>query len=334
MPEEKGLLFGTVPCIIKNIKDIITKFYCSTFFNRKGDESMAIGGVKAMDGMAGWQESAARRVDYVSKNIQNEISTVERQKQGLSAKQEMSAEEKTKKKQELQQELSSLNTKLKQRREEVSKEQKKGTLTGAVQAADGGAETENVKGNADIKVTEKIKADGSETEKKNIDIKGAEKGNAGAGVQDAEKGAENAKGAENEKEEKLNDIGIPQKDVQTLVKRDSFREQTKRREAVIARMEGGIAILKGEIRQDELRGADAEKKKAELKKQEQKVQKAASGIPNVKGPSKAADTAVRIKAGEEKGKAGVKGKIEASVVKSSRDGVVIITPNALENGIW
>lgn len=299
---------------------------------------MAIGGLKAMDSMAGWQGAAAKRVDSVSKNIQNEISTVERQKQGLSSKQELSAEEKAKKKQELQQELSSLNTKLRQRQEEINKEQKREALTGEVRAAGGDvSEAEKVKGKADTVNAEKIKADGSEAEKKNKDIKGAEKGNVSAEVQTAKKDAEDVKGAkdaENEKDEKLKDIGIPQKDAQSIVKGDSFREQMKRREAVIARMEGGIAILKGEIRQDELRGADTEKKKAELKKQEQKVRKAASGVPNVKGPSKSADAAVRIRAGEEKTKAGVKGKAEASVVKSSRDGVVIVTPNALENGIW
>ena len=296
---------------------------------------MAIGGVRAVDSMAGWQGAAAKRVDFVSKNIQNEISTVERQKQGLSSKQELSAEEKAKKKQELQQELSSLNTKLRQRQEEIGKEQKKEALTGEVRAAGGDTvETEKVKGKADTVNAEKIKADGSEAEKKNIDGKGAEKGNVSAEVQNAKKDAEDAKGAENEKDEKLKDIGIPQKDAQSIVKGASSREQTKRREAVIARMEGGIAILKGEIRQDELRGADTEKKEAELKKQEKKVQKAASGIPNVKGPSKATDAASRIKAGEEKAKAGLKGKTETSVVKSSRDGVVIITPNALENGIW
>lgn len=301
---------------------------------------MAIGSVKAMDSMAGWQGSAAQRVDSVSKNIQNEISSVERQKQGLSSKRELSAEEKAKKKQELQQELSSLNTRLRQRQEEVSKEQKKEALSGEVKAADGDvSKTEKSKGNtetinADTVNGEKIKADGSEAEKKNTDTKGAEKGKVSAEGRTAEKDAEDTKGAENEKDEKLKDIGIPQKDAQSIIKGNSFREQTKRREAVIARMEGSIAILRGEIRQDELRGADTEKKKAELKKQEKKVQKAASGIPNVKGPTKSADAAARIKAGEEKTKAGVKGKAEASVVKSSRDGVVIVTPNALENGIW
>lgn len=296
---------------------------------------MAIGGVKAMDSMAGWQGSAAQRVDSVSKNIQNEISTVERQKQGLSSKQEMSAEEKAKKKQELQQELSSLNTRLRQRQEEVSKEQKKEALTGEVRASDGDVtETEKGKGKADTVNGKKIKADGSETEKKNIDSISAEKGNVSAEGRTAEKDAEDVRKAENEKDEKLKDVGMPQKDVHSIVKGDSFREQTKRREAVIARMEGGIAILKGEIRQDELRGVDTEKKKAELKKKEQKMRKAASGVPNVKGPSKSADAAARVRPGEEKGKAGVKGKAEASVVKSSRDGVVIVTPNALENGIW
>ena len=51
------------------------------------------------------QKAAAQPADVVSKNIQNEISEVQRQKQGLSSKQEMSEGERSKKKQELQQEL-------------------------------------------------------------------------------------------------------------------------------------------------------------------------------------------------------------------------------------
>lgn len=294
---------------------------------------MGIGGVKTMNGMTGWQGAANQRVDSVSKNIQNEISTVERQKQGLSSKQELSVEEKAKKKQELQQELSSLNIKLRQRQEEIGKEQKKEALAGEVKDAGGSAaETEKVKGNADRENTEKIKADGLETEKKNtekknIDISGAGKENVSAGVQASEKNAEIAGDAENERDEKLQDIGIPQKDVQSIVKGASSREQMNRREAVIARTEGGIAILKGEIRQDELRGADTEKKKEELKRQEQKVQNAAKGVPNVKGPSKAADTASQVKAG------GAEEKSQTRAVKRSRDGVVIVTPNVTPNAL-
>mgnify|MGYP006990251217 CR=1 FL=1 len=48
------------------------------------------------------QGSAAQPVDAVSRNIQNEISEVQRQKQGLSSKREMPADERSQKQQELQ----------------------------------------------------------------------------------------------------------------------------------------------------------------------------------------------------------------------------------------
>lgn len=71
---------------------------------------MVIGSVGAVGGQ--------RTADSVSRNLKAKISEAERRKQELNAKQELSAEEKTKKRQELQQDLSSLNTRLKQHEED------------------------------------------------------------------------------------------------------------------------------------------------------------------------------------------------------------------------
>lgn len=292
---------------------------------------MGIGGVKAMDGIAGRQGAAVRPVDYASKNIQDEISNVQRQKQGLSSRQELSAEEKTKKRQELQQELSSLNTQLRQRQAEARKEQQKEELQGEVlrgeaQPADGSVKDAEKAGNkVETEKAEKNKASIGAGEEKNIDVESSEKEAVSKGIPAA--GKEDAAKAD-KKDAKLEDIGMPLREVQAIAEKDSAKEQTKRREAVIARMEGGIVILKGEIRQDELRGADVDKKKAELRKQEQKVQKAASGIPDVKGPSKAAGAAAQVRA------AGEKENVRAGAVRRSRDGVVIMTPDVLTNNIW
>lgn len=287
---------------------------------------MGIGGVRAIDGMTGRQGAAAQPVDSVSRNIQNEISDVQRQKQGLSSKQEMSVGEKAKKKQELQQELGSLNTQLRLRQEEVRKEQQREALSGEVRAV-GVDAADAEKGKPDIKDTEKSKTDGEDAkksgsrdaEKKNINSEGAAREAVSTEIQAAEKEDKN------DKDEKLKDIGMPRAEMQTIVEANSAKEQTRRREAVIARMESGIVILKGEIRQDEIRGADVEKKKAELKKQEKKVQNAASGLPTVGGPSKTTDAVARTKAGGAKEKSVIKGNSEAGVIKSSLDGVVIIT---------
>lgn len=54
---------------------------------------MGISGIKVSDGMSG-RQGAIRSADYARKNIEEEISNLQRQKQRLSSKKEMSAEEK------------------------------------------------------------------------------------------------------------------------------------------------------------------------------------------------------------------------------------------------
>ncbi len=292
---------------------------------------MGIGSVKPADGMAGVQRAGAQPADPVSKNIQNEIADVQGQMQRLSSKEGMPAEEKVKRRQELQQELSSLNTQLRQRQSEVRKEQRRETLTGETRAVgDDAAEAEKGRKTAgktegsktvgeDVKGTA---ADAGSVENSGAVGKGGERKAIQAGGKDAESEHIRAAGKEEPDNRGIKPeiVGIPQAQMYAIVAGDSAGERMKRREAVIARMEGGIVILKGEIRQDEIRGADTEKKRAELDKQRKKAHRAASGLPDLEYPHRPAESA-RVKAGRAREKTG------AVVVKSGRDGIVIATPN-------
>ncbi|MCM1057389.1 MAG: hypothetical protein NC517_07275 [Firmicutes bacterium] len=284
---------------------------------------MGIGGVKAMDGMVDVQRTAVRPVDFASKNIQDKISNVQRQKQGLSSKQEMSAEEKAKESQELQQELSSLNTQLRQRQAEARREQQKEVLLEETRLADSPAADAEKGGAKAVENEEKNKADRGAGEERAINVEGPEKEAVSSEIRAAEKETD---------DREPEDVGMPAGEMRAIVEREASGEQTKRRQAVIARLESGIVILKGEIRQDELRGADVEKKKAELKRQEQKVQKASSGLPDVKGPSKTAGRAAGT------GNDAPEERARAAEVRRSRDGVVIVTqgmtPNALADNYF
>ncbi len=64
--------------------------------------------------------------DSVSKNIQNQIANAQKQLQELSSNENMTLEEKMKKRQEIQQEIATLNQQLRQHQIEQRKEQQKG----------------------------------------------------------------------------------------------------------------------------------------------------------------------------------------------------------------
>lgn len=82
-----------------------------------GSMNGAGSGVQA--GKAGMQV----QTDPVSKNIQNQIANAQKQLQEVSASQEMTPEQKMKKRQEIQQEITSLNQQLRQHQIEQRKEQ-------------------------------------------------------------------------------------------------------------------------------------------------------------------------------------------------------------------
>ena len=63
------------------------------------------------------------QMDPVSKNIQNQIANAQKKLQELSSNEELSLEEKMKKRQEIQQEITTLNQELRQHQMELKKEQ-------------------------------------------------------------------------------------------------------------------------------------------------------------------------------------------------------------------
>ncbi|MDE7197352.1 MAG: hypothetical protein K2O15_00555, partial [Lachnospiraceae bacterium] len=72
----------------------------------------------------------------------------------------------------------------------------------------------------------------------------------------------------------VTDAGISHKEIHAMVTADASAQQADRLGTVIAKTSDGIAILKGEISQDERRGVDTERKQAELEKMEKREQRA------------------------------------------------------------
>lgn len=65
-------------------------------------------------------------------------------------------------------------------------------------------------------------------------------------------------------------------DTEEMISARHSARQISDRGKIVAKIEGGIVVLKGEIKQDEIRGEDVEGKKAELAKQEKRAQRAQS----------------------------------------------------------
>lgn len=303
------------------------------------------------------QEAAAQTTDVVSKNIRDEISEVQRQKQGLSSKQEMSEAERSKKKQELQQKLNSLNTRLRQRQAEVSRKQKQADRLEELSASDtsrthrteesgrpktapdrkSGKNTRQgidaeapVTKDAAPKMTdaENTERSAGKTER-NTGTSERNTGMTGHSTGKPEHGAgEIKRSTEDNRDEQLKASGIPQDKMLSIVSGEISIEQTDRREAVIARIEGGIAILKGEIRQDEMLGNDVQKKKTELKSREMKVRNAVNELPVINAPGRKSDDILR-NAG--KVKADNEERAKARIFKRSLDGVVVLKSG---NGVF
>ncbi len=270
---------------------------------------MVISGIKSAESASGeYTGKTQQTVDTVSKNLQNEIASVQRQKQELSSKEGMTAEEKSKKRQELQQELGSLNVQLRRRQAEARKEQRKEILEGEMRldkakapesnaAGQGGAKVNSAKPEGDSagKTGENnAKADvaGPDDTKANAawasdfeagGVKGASAKAGGTRVKDTQNQGTESTGpavrdAEN-KNEKVQaadekDTDKAGSELQSVIASRPAIDETKVKGTIIARIEGGIAILKSEIKQDEARGVDTEQKEEELAKQEEKVQRA------------------------------------------------------------
>lgn len=84
---------------------------------------MTIGSITGTNNMQAGRSGMNMQMDSVSKNIQNQIASLQKQLQELSSNEDMTLEEKMKKRQEIQQEINTLNQQLRQHQIEQKKEQ-------------------------------------------------------------------------------------------------------------------------------------------------------------------------------------------------------------------
>ena len=104
-----------------------------TAFGKKGDYVMGISNITSMNSMSGVYMTSAASAEPKIKNIQDKIASVQQEMQKLSSKEELSITEKTDERKKLQKEVSSLNTVLKQRQEELRKSQKRELMMAQLQ---------------------------------------------------------------------------------------------------------------------------------------------------------------------------------------------------------
>lgn len=201
---------------------------------------MSISGVSASKNVSSERMIKQEPVDAISKSIENEISDVQRKRQQIS-KQDLSVDEKMKKRRELQQEISRLNNQLRQRQAEARREQNKEK---AVKERD----AENVKAD-DEKKTQNTASKSDETKEKETERKAVE-------MQDAKK-------------EKVNE--------QTVVSAEDAISQSRLQNRVMSGIRNDIKILEGEIRQDKARGENVDDKKEQLEKNQNRLYRASSG---------------------------------------------------------
>lgn len=258
---------------------------------------MGIVSVTSMNSMSNRQMTMTGSTDTKSKSIENEITGVQQQLQKISTKEELSVNEKTNERKKLQKEISGLNTKLKQHQEELRKSQKRELMMTELREDKEPAKEEKSEGKIQADETsldksaeakEKGQADRqgtviAKTEDGIVLFKGKNNQDENLGINAEKKQEDEAKEqVVDEKEPKAadgdtdKDTGLSRKEMYEIVSTDASVKQTNRQETIIARIQGGIAILKSEINQDERSGADTAKKQAELEKMEQKEQRARS----------------------------------------------------------
>lgn len=263
---------------------------------------MGVNGINGMERVDAGQMAMAQATDSVSKSIQNQITSVQRQMQEISAKEDISVEEKMKRRQELQKEISSLNTKLRQHEAEVRKEQQAKTAatnnvpknnaatgnsttgSGATDGTIGSGATGKAAGSGAAGGTTGGGATGKTTGS------GAMNGTtdssaAGSGVTNGttDRGRADGTTGSGTAEDKSVDTGMSQTGMRAMVSADSSMEHARRQGTVVSRIEGGIGILKAEIKQDAGRDIEVERKQQELARMEERARRASEAQFSILG---------------------------------------------------
>lgn len=257
---------------------------------------MGIGSITSTNSMSVMQMTSTDLRDQKSKNIQSDITDAQQQMQKLSSKEELSADEKANEKKKLQREISNLNTKLEQHQEELVRSHKREIMLAQLledrepakkdTTEDEASEKEAA---ADTSVQENLPAGTQQTAQPGTVITQSVDGTVTLReVMNQTKGTDTEKAQSDETKETSateeaakkseddtkTDTVPSHKDMQAMVSADSSLQQAGRQGTVIAKIDGGIAILKGEIKQDEFRGDHTDRKQAAVEKLEKQAQQA------------------------------------------------------------
>lgn len=255
-----------------------------------------IGSITSANSMQTTQITASDLKDQKSKNLQDDITDVQREIQKLSSESDLSVSEKAEKKEKLQEEKSNLDTKLKLHQDELLKSQKREIKLAELQEDRKPAAEETSEDKKQVQETssetsdeKKLPSDdrhnlqpgtiitqnsdgtvilkeilnqdtGSDTGAQNTQT---ETQGAQAESRKEEAAADNeTKAAE---EDTPTDTGLSAQDVQAMVSADTSMQQADRQGTLVTKSDGDIAVLKSEIKLDASRGVDTERKQAELK---------------------------------------------------------------------
>lgn len=262
---------------------------------------MGVGSITSMNSMSGIWKTAARSTDVKSKTIQKEIAGAQQQMQKVSSKEGLSANEKATERKKQQREIADLNTELKRHQDEFLRSRKR-ELMMELQKENGVSDEEPLA--TGLRTEEADKKDLAEKETKITAADMAEKAaynkealpaNAAMELPAKQEGyqgtvifqnsdgvvllkeeqkqdkTEKAESKEQETDnEKEADTGMSHKEIYDIISDDAAAQQTSARETQIAKIKGSIAVLKGEISQDERHGINTDQKQAELEKLEKK----------------------------------------------------------------
>lgn len=264
---------------------------------------MGIGGITSANSMSVMQMPSTDLKDHKIKNIQNEITDVQQKLQKLSSENELSVNEKENERQKLQKEKSSLDNELKQHQEELLRSQKREAMlaelrgeqdpvgeTGAedeAAAAEPSANTadkENsaasgqpaqtlqpgtvITQNSDGTVILKEVMNSSKTEEESGQARQADASNAGTTSEEETKSADDDTDAD-----PVSEFRPTATEMQAMVSADTSSQLAGRMGALVTKTDDGIAVLKGEIKQDTFYGTDTERKQAELEKMQKQRQR-------------------------------------------------------------
>ena len=258
---------------------------------------MGISGITSTNSMSSMQFSMADLKDQKSKSIQKEITDVQQQMQKLSSEDELSVNEKENEKKALKRERSSLDTELKQHQDELLRLHKREIKLAELQEERKPEKEEKAEDktappevSSDKEEEKKLSADEEQTAQPGTIITQNNDGtvilkevmnqaeSADADIEnkpadEAEEVAMAEKETETADDDPLADARPSAQEVQAMVSADTSMQLADRLGAIVAKTNDGIAILKGEIKQDEYRGVDTERKQAELKQMQEQQQR-------------------------------------------------------------